>query len=553
MADDTPLIFQERRTRRFRSSDEVLAEVQKARNLAEQAKAAAGTWQQSVEEMIELFLSRHDVGLPDTHRYVGFDAKSSKAADIILRVVGMLTTDVRARYVAPLGSQRDRDRADRIEGHLNALDPWIHRRTMRRYDIQSLFWQLLVGRSYIQQTYLPFYWDKTAFDREPEESDREYLERVSAYRAKMGPPIMRESLDPRIIFPVMAPDGAVRAYIKIYRVARYHVVDALNRVGKNPVFEGDAVVDIQELTDIPGSVLPPTSDTPELTTPTEFAEFIDNEYVYYIVGNTLVHKYRHDGSIVICPAFGLPTGFNELQLQAVGILWSVRNEIPQLDFARTLWLQRAFLDVFPQLIVELDEDTPPTLDEEGQPKEWRIEPMTIKQIRGRITSAMRDTSSVDFRAFLGTLMEEIDLATIPPIARGVAGAQQAGYAINQLAQSMRTMWKPIIDSRELQLARLHEHYLHTIKHVIAQPVPIFAQVTDRRTGERRAKYFTIDPDDIHDHFFVEVEVKPELPIDKQGNMLTWWKLYQEGGASWEDYVRFGLDLCPQPSFRVFEP
>ncbi|MEY4761786.1 MAG: hypothetical protein RLZZ200_1642, partial [Pseudomonadota bacterium] len=64
----------------------------------------------TMDHMVNLFTAAVELGIPADKRYVNFDAKSAKPADIIFRVMGMLQSPIRFQYVPPKGSQADLDR-----------------------------------------------------------------------------------------------------------------------------------------------------------------------------------------------------------------------------------------------------------------------------------------------------------------------------------------------------------------------------------------------------------------------------------------------------------
>ncbi|MEY4763203.1 MAG: hypothetical protein RLZZ200_3060, partial [Pseudomonadota bacterium] len=439
--------------------------------------------------------------------------------------------------------------------HLNAVYPWLMRKYRTRFDLQSLFWQLLVGRSYLQQSYLPNYWDKQIRKRRPDErpspDDRPevmtaknaaFNARVDGYKGYMGPPVFVECIDPRIIFPVMTPRGP-EAYIKVYQVQRFEMAEAFKKAGKTVTWRDDGSPDVvdSELEKQAGLELPTqTADFSAGTT--VYYEYIDDEEVVYATESRELFRIQHNGGIRIFPAYGLQTGFKEVHLMAVGLLWAVRNELPQFDFMRTLWVQKAYLDVFPQLFAQLGKDDQPILSKEGEAVQWDIEPMTVKQIRGQLVNALKDAQSgMDFRAAVDMFANDIDQATLSSLARGIAGAQQPGYSINQLSQAMRTAWKPIIESRQDQFAEMGADYLQKVAHVWREETTVFCEgAPDASTGRRAGEYNSVSPEDIGDFYQVVAHLDPELPIDKQGTMLTAAKLLQESALTWEDYVREGL-------------
>lgn len=511
------------------------------RKVAEDAQADQQQKTDSFDHMVDLFTGAHNLGLPADKRYVSFDAKSSKPADVILRVMGMLTVEPKFQYISPRGSARDDVRRDKIEAHLNAYPKWLFRRWGQRWDYQSRFWQLLLGRGYIQQSYLPFHWDKETRKRRNGEEDGAYNDRIAGYKGYQGPPFYVEAPDPRTVFELPGTMGT-SDWVKVYRVQRYQFDEAFARVGKRIELDrnGEAA-DIHDLSKPAGLQLPVQSDANTNNDAVDYYELLDDVYCYYVVGNTVVHKYKHDGGMKIFPAYGLQTGFKEHHLASLGILWAVRNEIPQFDFMRTLWMQKAYLDVFPQLLAQLKDNEQPIMGDDDNPQHWDIEPGTIKQVRGIVTSAMKEAGTgVDFRAAIESLAGDIDLATISGLARGIAGAQQPGYSINQLSQAMRSLWKPVISSGELQHSGFAEHYLWCNKNIVQETSSLFAEVEDPTTGRRSGEYFDLEPDDIDEYCQVAALLDPELPIDTQGNMMTWAKLHQEGMATWEEFTREGM-------------
>lgn len=559
--NDGPLNYRpDRRKYAEKSNVVVLGHVGQARDIARQVKSLAedaardaGIATQSIDHMVDLFQGKHNLNFPKDRRYVAMDSKTAKPADIVFRVMGMLNAAAKYQFIPPLGGSLDDDARDGIEGHLNALDSWFLRKYGANVDTQSTFWQVLAGRGYDQQSYLPGYWDKEVRKRRGDEipqkgdsasavadRDRLYNTRIQGYKGYSGPPFFRESIDPRIVIPLPGQMGQCD-YVKIYNVKRYEMIESFQAIGLGLQFGNDGnAVEVYELQKPAGVSLPRQSDGDGLQSPTTYYEYLDDTYCYYVVGDTVAYKYRHDGGMRIFPSYGLQTGFKEMNLMAVGVLWAVRNEIPQYDFLRTLWMQKAYLTVFPQLVAQLATGDVPLDNEDGGVKEWKIEPGTIKQVRGQLTNALKDAEAgVDFRAALEMYAGDIDMATIPGIARGVAGAQQPGYAINQLSQSMRTLWAPMVDSRDQKLSARAEHYLTTVKEIVGEEVTVFGTTMDEDSGRSTGRYFKLDPDVVPDFFRVEGKAEPELPIDTQGNMMTWANLVERGLATEEEFIREG--------------
>ena len=505
----------------------------------------------TLAHMIDLFVGDHDLGIPETSRYVSYDAKSNKPADVIFRVMGMLSAPLRCQYISPSKDLDDRERADRIEAHLNELYPTLILRNMERFDTQSLFWQLIGGTSYLQQSYMPAYWDKNELRRRDDEKhgedddlktstlkDHAYNDRVAGYRELMGPPVQVESIDPRMIWPVRTKAKGIIAWVKKYRVTRYEFSDAFRERGKTATWTVEGKVMVRG--GVAGMEYAETADVP-LTTSVDYFEYIDDHWIYYVVNDEVVDKYEHKGGVKIFPAYGLQTGLSESHLSAVGILWPVRNTLMQLDFNMTLWANKGYLEVFPALFAEVPDGQDPLSDENGKPVEFDLTPGTVKQIRGKLHNAMSDSASgTDFRALVEMQGQEVDLATISGLARGVAGAQQPGYSINQLSQAMRTLWKVFIESRELQYSAMYDHYLWMLANIVKEDSAVYAEIDDESRSSRRAgTYITIKKGEIDDYYRVKATLNPDLPIDEAGNMQLWAAMFEKGLATWEEFVRKG--------------
>lgn len=497
-----------------------------------------------VDHQIALYMGSHELNIPEDKRYVDFDSKSSKAPDIIHRVGGILSTPIQPIFVPPDQEVISQNDAGVIERHIEGAYEWFKRYTKQDFQAQGIFWQLLVGRSYIQQTYLPNYWDKNFRQRKKGEEDAPFNARMRGYKAYKGPPFMVESLDPRIVMAIPGPRGP-RAFVKRYVVQRFEAEQAFADAGC-PIDisqDKDGKISVKAAPDgviaAPAGQELPEESRDSATANVTYYEYIDERFVYYAIEDQVIHSYDHKGGIKIAVGHGITTGFKEWELASVGILYAVRNEIPQLDFLRTLWVNRAYIDVFPQLFAELGPGENP-IGGEDQPTEWKIEPMTIKQVRGKITNAFRESNSgVDYRAVIAMLGEEIDSATLPPVGRGAVGAQQPGYNINQALQSMRTVWKTLITSTAEQWSELYEHYLWVVKNLIKGEVSSFTSIMGDE-GHTSGEYLSIDGKSIPDFYHVRVNYQPDLPIDKQGNAIFWMKANMEGHATDEETAREGF-------------
>ena len=91
------------------------------RNVADQTMNGYAKSTETIDHMVNMFQSKHQLNLPEDKRYVAFDSYSAKAADIIFRVLGMTMAMPQPQFVGPAGAGRSdwEQAAARIEGHLS--------------------------------------------------------------------------------------------------------------------------------------------------------------------------------------------------------------------------------------------------------------------------------------------------------------------------------------------------------------------------------------------------------------------------------------------------
>jgi hypothetical protein len=111
------------------------------------------------------------------------------------------------------------------------------------------------------------------------------------------------------------------------------------------------------------------------------------------------------------------------------------------------------------------------------------------------------------------------LSGLGPALKGIGGADQPGYAINQLIQASMMTLKPAVDSKRFMMQQLIGFIWDIIENVIADTVWVHGEnPNDRAESEtkKRGKYTWIGlgPGDIQGYYKVDVEINPMVDAQR---------------------------------------
>lgn len=127
----------------------------------------------------------------------------------------------------------------------------------------------------------------------------------------------------------------------------------------------------------------------------------------------------------------------------------------------------------------------------------------------------------DVDVMVQTLRDMIDIAGIPSIFRGIGGARQAGYAINQLMAAANLMFRQMGNSLSRQFERASEFMLHVVSDVIPEELgPVYIKGSDGEGGRtwiglQKTGRVTETVAPVDELGPVEFRFKPIIPSDEQ--------------------------------------
>ncbi len=161
------------------------------------------------------------------------------------------------------------------------------------------------------------------------------------------------------------------------------------------------------------------------------------------------------------------------------VLLALRWLVPSLDALLTMKMNWAYLGAYPTPMLEpvpgsQQLDLP--LGDDNQPPEFTWKPGKLMQPPPgyRFGFASPPPVGQDLNQLITILRDLIDIAGIPSVFRGVGGADQAGYAINQLIAAANLTYKILTSTAQRQLSQAIRFLWHITKYRIRQTVYVMA-------------------------------------------------------------------------------
>lgn len=210
------------------------------------------------------------------------------------------------------------------------------------------------------------------------------------------------------------------------------------------------------------------------------------------------------------------------------MLYSLLFLVPRLDELLTMKENWAYLGAYPNPVIETMPNYSGAIadmpgGDDGRPAKLQWKPgLAIELPLGkRMTFLVPPPVGADINHMIQILTGLIEIAGIPSILRGMAGTDQAGYAINQLMAAANMSFKVAISGLSRQFEQALEFLHWTIGHRIGQAVYVRAGAGDetrwlglKPTGSvstREAPVDKLGP--------VAMAFRPQLPTDEQARAM----------------------------------
>lgn len=218
------------------------------------------------------------------------------------------------------------------------------------------------------------------------------------------------------------------------------------------------------------------------------------------------------------------------------LLYSLLFLVPALDELLTMKLNWSYLGAYPNPIIRQLPNSIAALSPTGDAGEtpslsWRPGKALTLPPGWDMDFLSPPPIGKDLNDLVGILHQLIDIAGIPSVFRGMGGADQAGYAINQLMSAASLAFKVSGEALSRQFARAFEFMHWMVSYLIDQPVYVLAGANKDQSGRQ---WLALKPDGnvtsteapVDAIGPVEVEFKPTLPTDEQARAMIALQLTQ---------------------------
>lgn len=317
-------------------------------------------------------------------------------------------------------------------------------------------------------------------------------------------------VDPMTYMPVYGPTGEVEAVIELTErpiravLASYNKVLAYKKVGRSNQW-----IPLVAL----GEAEPPdgqdtTYDTRQTVPVWEYWDractitFVEDVPVKYAEHNTgqvpYFEAYAKPDSSHDPERKSRPTGFKQKWLvELLNRFWTMMGNV-------------GYLYCYPTPVTETPLDANVPLAADGRPPhiEWEVG-KHITLMAGQ--KLLFVSPPAEHMTLMSDLIQQAlrlfdQSSGLGPAIRGVGGADQPGYALQQLIGASLLSLKPAIKQRDWMLARAIAYTWRLIETRIGEPVPVWGTNPDADKGGK--KWLELGPDDIKGYYKVEVESKP---------------------------------------------
>ncbi len=470
-----------------------------------------------IAEVRELFDMRHPVRIPREYRAISREVRTPFMRDAALRIAAALTKDRPIPEVTPRDGTQSADLAADIAGRwLRAM--WGAIDHERNEDSIYMSARALVRDS---ESVVKVVDRANAWANFPSrEGDDDYLERREAVK-KSGRHVLPFSARILDRLNVVFGDGEYGDEWAI----EYGIYPAPLILGQY----GMASVDWDERMILPqfkigGKPVPlgyPTGQSIAAGQTLKLEYFDKNWWVVVINGK-------------LAPGWPKPNPYRNptgpyFRATADPVLYSLRYLVPTLDSLLTMRLNWAHLSDFPvgklkpvpQLMQALDL---PTGDNAETPQGFKFKPgYFLAPPPGYDAEWMQPPPGGQATNELVSVIRDlIDVAGIPSIFRGIGGARQAGYAVNQLMAAANLSFRQLGNSLQRQFERASEHMLDMVEDIYGESDPgetvyVLGEQDDTKMwlGIKASGNVTetVAPRDMLGQ--VDFRFKPVIPTDEQ--------------------------------------
>ncbi len=374
------------------------------------------------------------------------------------------------------------------------------------------------GLSVLKVVYRPDHWtslpdSERLFGKRPDELEPREVRTLNAKRdatKKSRLPFCWVDVDPLSFMPVYGPTGEIEAVIELTErpiravLASYSRLLSYKRIGGRWGFVPLAAL---------GEPEPPDGDDVRYDTRASVSvwEYWDRECTITFVESLPVRYAEHNtGEVPYFEAYAKPNSARDPERRSRPGSYKQKWLVELLNRFWTMLGNVGYLYCYPTPVTETPLDANIPLAADGRPPAVDFEVgKHLTLIAGqKLVFVSPPAEHMQLMTnLISQAMQLFDQSSgLGPAIRGVGGADQPGYALQQLIGASLLSLKPAIKQRDWQLARALGYTQRLIEHRIGEPVPVWGTNPDATKGGK--KWLELGPDDINGYYKVSVESKP---------------------------------------------
>lgn len=212
-------------------------------------------------------------------------------------------------------------------------------------------------------------------------------------------------------------------------------------------------------------------------------------------------------------------------------LYALKSLVPALNALLTMKMNWAYLTAYPIPVIEALATANAMLESlpvgDGQapvPEEvWKWKPGKEHFLPPGYTMRFLEPPGTgrDLDQMIADLREMIDIAGVPSVLRGIGGARQPGYAINQLMAAAQLTYRSLGRALGYQQEAIQEFQYHCVRHTINDAVYVLGEAGDTRrwVGLRPTGRLTEELAAVDALGPAKVTFRPILPTDEQSEAM----------------------------------
>lgn len=375
------------------------------------------------------------------------------------------------------------------------------------------------GLAVLKVVYRPDHWTdipdsdklfgKAGDELEPRQVNELKARRKDAQRGARLP-FSWVDVDPMSYMPVYGPTGEVEAVIELTERPIRAVLATYNRLLAYKKISGKwSFIPLVAL----GEPEPPSGQDVSYDTrqTVEVWEYWDRACSITFVEDVPVKYSEHNtGQVPYFEAYSKPNSSRDPERRSRPTSYKQKWLVELLNRFWTMMGNVGYLYCYPTPVTETPLDANVPLGADGRPPhiEWEVG-KHITLLAGQ--KLMFVSPPAEHMQLMGNLIQQAlqlfdQSSGLGPAIRGVGGADQPGYALQQLIGASLLSLKPAIKQRDWMLSRAIAYTWRLIETRVGEPVPVWGTNPDADKGGK--KWLELGPDDIKGYYKIEVESKP---------------------------------------------